>query len=117
MVRGHTQAREPNPEKCSTKKGIAISSGEAARASSHDRLTEYATTDKPAKLTRSRQISSRFAKWSIRHYIVETSSPTEALIAVRKSMKAWSYVALALVGIGILVNLKDIKRYIRISTM
>jgi len=32
-------------------------------------------------------------------------------------MKAWSYVALALVGIGIHVNLKDIKRYIRISTM
>jgi hypothetical protein len=38
-------------------------------------------------------------------------------MAVRKSMKAWGYVALALVGIGILVNLKDIKRYIRISTM
>jgi hypothetical protein len=32
-------------------------------------------------------------------------------------MKPWGYVALALVGIGILVNLKDIKRYIRISTM
>jgi hypothetical protein len=32
-------------------------------------------------------------------------------------MKTWGYVVLAVVGIGILVNLKDIQRYIRISTM
>ena len=32
-------------------------------------------------------------------------------------MKHWGYFALAAVAIGILVNLKDIKRYIRISTM
>jgi hypothetical protein len=32
-------------------------------------------------------------------------------------MKSWGYFALAIAAIGILVNLKDIKRYIRISTM
>jgi hypothetical protein len=32
-------------------------------------------------------------------------------------MKTWGYLALAVVGIGVLMNLKDIKRYIRISTM
>jgi hypothetical protein len=32
-------------------------------------------------------------------------------------MKHWGYLALAAVAIGILVNFKDIKRYIRISTM
>ncbi len=32
-------------------------------------------------------------------------------------MKALGYLALAVAAIGILVNLKDIKRYIRISTM
>jgi hypothetical protein len=36
------------------------------------------------------------------------------------NMKIWGivgYAALALTAVGILVNLKDIKRYIRISTM
>jgi hypothetical protein len=32
-------------------------------------------------------------------------------------MKPWGYFVLAVAAIGILVNLKDIKRYIRISTM
>ena len=32
-------------------------------------------------------------------------------------MKALGYFVLAVAAIGILVNLKDIKRYIRISTM
>ncbi len=32
-------------------------------------------------------------------------------------MKPWGYIALTLTAIGILMNLKDIKRYIRISTM
>lgn len=32
-------------------------------------------------------------------------------------MKTWGYVILAVAAIGILVNLKDIQRYVRISTM
>jgi hypothetical protein len=43
----------------------------------------------------------------------ETLSRWLALIG----MKRWGYLALAVAAIGILVNLKDIRRYIRISTM
>jgi len=32
-------------------------------------------------------------------------------------MKPWGYLVLAAAAIGILVNMKDIKRYIRIRTM
>lgn len=32
-------------------------------------------------------------------------------------MKPWGYLALTIAAIGILMNMKDIKRYIRISTM
>jgi hypothetical protein len=32
-------------------------------------------------------------------------------------MKPWGYIAIAVATIGILMNLKDIQRYIRISTM
>ena len=33
------------------------------------------------------------------------------------AMKTWGYVVLAVAAIGIFANLKDIRRYIRISTM
>jgi hypothetical protein len=33
------------------------------------------------------------------------------------TMKPWAYIALAVVALGIAMNMKDIKRYIRISTM
>jgi hypothetical protein len=32
-------------------------------------------------------------------------------------MKPWGYIVLTVAAIGILMNLHDIKRYIRISTM
>jgi hypothetical protein len=44
----------------------------------------------------------------------------ENLIAVKKTLTPWGvvgYLALAATAVGILVSLKDIKRYIRISTM
>jgi hypothetical protein len=44
---------------------------------------------------------------------METSSLIKDLTVVRKTL----YIALALAAIGIIVNMKDIKRYIRISTM
>jgi hypothetical protein len=47
----------------------------------------------------------------------ETRRPMEHLIPERETMKPWGYVVLALAAFGILVNMKDIKRYIRISTM
>jgi hypothetical protein len=51
------------------------------------------------------------------HYKVKRANPTAGLIAVSKSLKPWGFLVLAVAAIGILVNLKDIRRYIRISTM
>jgi hypothetical protein len=58
--------------------------------------------------------------WSICGRVLhdnETRARTAALIEGRKSMKPWGYIAIAVATIGILMNLKDIQRYIRISTM
>ena len=50
------------PKNARQKNGITTSSGEAARASSQDRLNVYAISDNPARLTSSRQTNSKLAK-------------------------------------------------------